>query len=555
MLIENNNYMVIKCPVCNATRLYYLFSVQKYRLCQCQDCKLLFLSPQSSEMELDKINGAEYFIKDPAQTSEHSVAELELSTAKKHLELLKQYQAAEGGKLLEIGCGHGYLLMKANEFGYNVTGLECSSHACDIAKANLNGKGTVICGQIELLEHESEKYDVCVLSDVIEHIRDPRGFLLRINRLLKPDGVIFIATPNVESWSARFLAEKWMEFKPKHLYYFSPANLQSLMYQCGFSENILKPCVKVMNLEYLVQHFIHFPIPFITKILLTLRKLSPGFLHYKPFRIVPTGMIIMARKGESREKQKLSVIVPAFNEAKTIDLLLTQLIDKKIKGIDIEIVIVESNSTDGTRDIVLKYQNFPRIKVILEESPKGKGHAVRTGFIHAVGDFVLIQDADLEYDLEDYDALLEPLISGREAFVLGARHGGRKIKIRHFEGNPLTSLLFNAGHQIFVFLVNIVYRLSLRDPFTMFKVFRRDSLYGLEFECDRFDFDFELVIKLVRKGIKPVEIPVNYKSRSFAQGKKVSIRRDPWTWLWAIIKFRFVKIDPLDIITKTIRKN
>ncbi len=128
------------------------------------------------------------------------------------------------------------------------------------------------------------------------------------------------------------------------------------------------------------------------------------------------------------------------------------------------------------------------------------------------------------------------------------------MKIRHFEGNPFSTLLFNFGHQLFVFLVNIVYGLSLHDPFTMFKVFRRDCLYGLLFECNRFDFDYELVIKLVRKGFKPIEIPVNYNARSFKQGKKVSIIRDPWTWLWAIFKYRFVKIDLLEVIAKDLPK-
>jgi glycosyltransferase involved in cell wall biosynthesis len=188
--------------------------------------------------------------------------------------------------------------------------------------------------------------------------------------------------------------------------------------------------------------------------------------------------------------------------------------------------------------------------LILEERPQGKGHAVRTGFQHATGDFILIQDADLEYDLEDYEALLEPLLTGHEAFVLGSRHGGRTWKIRHFEGNPISTLLFNVGHWFFCSLLNILYGLRLNDPFTMYKVFRQDCLYGLTFECNRFDFDYELLIKLVRKGYNPVEIPVNYNARSFEAGKKVSVTRDPWTWLRALIKYRLVSIDPIRLINK-----
>jgi len=170
---------------------------------------------------------------------------------------------------------------------------------------------------------------------------------------------------------------------------------------------------------------------------------------------------------------------------------------------------------------------------------------VRTGFQYATGDFILIQDADLEYDLEDYDALLEPLIHGREAFVLGSRHGGKAWKMRQFANQRWLSFGLNVGHWFFTSLVNILFWQRLRDPFTMFKVFRRDCLAGLHFECNRFDFDYELLIKLVRKGYTPIEIPVNYRSRSFKEGKKVSMWRDPWTWLAALVRLRLTRINTM----------
>jgi glycosyltransferase involved in cell wall biosynthesis len=242
-------------------------------------------------------------------------------------------------------------------------------------------------------------------------------------------------------------------------------------------------------------------------------------------------------------KQKLSVIVPAYNEAGTFDTLVQGLLGKQLPGMDIEVVIVESNSTDGTRRMARCYRHHPRVKLLLEDRPRGKGHAVRTGLRQATGDFILIQDADLEYDLDDYEALLEPLRQGRASFVLGARHGGSAFKMRRFEKQKLLSAFLNAGHLLFTALVNVLFGLRLSDPFTMFKVFRRDCLAGLTFECNRFDFDFELLIKLVRRGHMPLEIPVNYRSRSFRQGKKVSMLRDPWTWLWALARLRLLRSD------------
>jgi len=212
---------------------------------------------------------------------------------------------------------------------------------------------------------------------------------------------------------------------------------------------------------------------------------------------------------------------------------------KEVPGLDKEIIVIESNSTDGTRDLVLGYQDRPGVKVVLEDRPRGKGSAVRTGFTHAEGDIILIQDADQEYDVNDYDALIEPLRTYQRAFVLGSRHIAGDWKVRTFIDQPVIATVFNLGHILFATALNLMYGQRMKDPFTMYKVFRRDCLHGLRFDCDRFDFDFELVIKLLRKGYVPLEIPVNYRSRSLKQGKKVSMVTDPWTWVWALIRLRF----------------
>lgn len=235
----------------------------------------------------------------------------------------------------------------------------------------------------------------------------------------------------------------------------------------------------------------------------------------------------------------LSVIVPIYNEAATAQAALDAIVAKTIPGWRLEIIIVESNSTDGTRDIVQTFSGRPNVKVILEDRPRGKGHAVRAGFAHATGDVVLIQDADLEYDLEDYDILLAPIASGRQAFVLGSRHGEGGWAIRKFSDQPLQAFILNCAHWGFTLLINASLSIWLRDPFTMYKVFRRSCLEGLRFECNRFDFDWELLIKLIRKGYRPIEIPITYRSRSFKEGKKISMWRDPFTWIVAWAKARF----------------
>ena len=350
---------------------------------------------------------------------------------------------------------------------------------------------------------EPEQFDLCVISDVLEHVRSPLEFLREIQRVLKPGGTLVVATPSLDtpSSSSRQRAAK---FNARNLVYFDEQTLQTALFKAGFREII-----------------------------------------------VESGLMAFARKAAARPKPILSVVVPAFNEVNTFRSLMDALLRKEIPGVHLEVIVVESNSKDGTREAALKFKDHPRVKLILEEQPRGKGHAVRTGFRAATGDYLLIQDADLEYDLEDYDGLLEPLIAGRAAFVLGSRHGGRNVmKMRKFAGEHGLSVFLNFGHWFFTTLINVLFLQRLRDPFTMFKVFRRDCLFGLEFECDRFDFDFELLIKLIRKGYQPIELPVNYRSRSFKEGKKVRMFRDPLTWLRALIRLRFArKIDPAMKVT------
>jgi len=236
----------------------------------------------------------------------------------------------------------------------------------------------------------------------------------------------------------------------------------------------------------------------------------------------------------------LSVIVPIFNEAATLRTALDAIVAKSVAGWEIELIFIESNSTDGSRAIVETYRSHPRVTLLLEDKPRGKGHAVRAALVRATGNFILIQDADLEYDLNDYEKLLVPLASGERTFVLGSRHGpGAGFAMRKFDDQPLHAFLLNSAHWTFTLLIDISLGIWLKDPFTMYKVFRRDALNGLTLKCNRFDFDWEILIKLIRTGHRPIEIPISYQSRSFKEGKKIRMFRDPLTWIVAWAKARF----------------
>ena len=230
-----------------------------------------------------------------------------------------------------------------------------------------------------------------------------------------------------------------------------------------------------------------------------------------------------------------------YNEVETVATAIERVLAVEIEDVEVELVVVESNSRDGSREVVSRYAVDPRIRLVLQDTPRGKGAAVREGFEHATGDIILIQDADLEYSVQDYPKLIEPIIRGDVDFTLGCRHVPGK-PVRVIDGMRKIAMVMNAAHWAFTWLFNITYGTRLRDPFTMYKVFRTECIEGVEFVADRFDFDWELAGKLVRLGYTPVEIPVVYNARGFDGGKKVRLFRDPPTWIVACIRFRFCSL-------------
>jgi SAM-dependent methyltransferase len=398
------------------------------------------------------------------------------------LEAIESYDRLdhkEAPRLLAVGPHLDLLVSEARKRGYAVSTLDCAKH----------GEGSF-----------ATPFDVAIFCNALERAPDPLGELLRIRHALRPGAAVLVSVPAFATGSAWMTPRQWADRRQDQQFYFDSGTLQFLLFKAGFAE------------------------------------------------VAFEGGRALARRTEApppvERAHRLTVVMPVFNERATFPVVMERLLAKSIPGVDIDVVVVESNSTDGTREAVRAMEGRDRVTVVYEESPRGKGHAVRAGLPRATGDYILIQDADLEYDIDDYDSLIEPLMSGRAAFVLGSRHGkdGATWKVRHFADEVHISWFMNLGHVVFTALFNVTYGTRLRDPFTMYKVFRRDCLHGLTFDANRFDFDWELVGKLVRAGYMPLEIPVNYESRSFAEGKKVLLLRDPLTWIRACFKYRFVPL-------------
>lgn len=224
---------------------------------------------------------------------------------------------------------------------------------------------------------------------------------------------------------------------------------------------------------------------------------------------------------------KLSVIVPVYNEKNTVRQILEKV---RRVAIEKEIIVVDGNSTDGTKDILRAEVNHPDTKVIFEDKPSGRGAALKLGMLHATGDIFIFQDGDLELDPADYPALIAPIESQAAKVVFGSRFLGKST------GYMNSLQLF--GNKFLTWLVNLLYGSNLTDVETCYQVFRSEAVKDLEIKSNDFNFTVELAVKLIRKGYQITEIPITYTPRSKEEGKKVRWK-DGFTSLYTLIKYRF----------------
>lgn len=223
----------------------------------------------------------------------------------------------------------------------------------------------------------------------------------------------------------------------------------------------------------------------------------------------------------------LSVLIPAYNEINNIQNILD-----KIQEINIpkEIIVVDDGSTDGTREL-LKTLESDVIKVVLHEKNQGKGGAIKTAIKHSTGNIIIIQDADLEYDPQDYYKLIPVIESGKEKVVYGSRFLNKQNKHSYFT--------FFLGGQVVTWITNILYGQNLTDEPTCYKVFDADLLKSIKLNCTGFEFCPEVTAKIAKLGFKIPEIPISYYPRSISEGKKINWK-DGVEAIWVLVKYRFV---------------
>ncbi len=225
----------------------------------------------------------------------------------------------------------------------------------------------------------------------------------------------------------------------------------------------------------------------------------------------------------------LSVVVPVYNEIQTLALIVDRI---KASPVRKEIVLVDDGSTDGSRELLDTMHAPPLIRVFKHERNQGKGAALKTGFAQAIGDVVVVQDADLEYDPAEYPKLLKPIREAGADVVYGSRFLVGDYARVHMFWHYL-------GNRFLTFCSNLFTGLNLTDMETCYKVFRREIIQKIDIKCRRFDIEPELTAKIARMKCRVFEVPISYAGRNYGEGKKITWR-DGFAALWAIVKYRFV---------------
>ncbi len=235
---------------------------------------------------------------------------------------------------------------------------------------------------------------------------------------------------------------------------------------------------------------------------------------------------------------KLSIVIPAFNEGATIHHILDKVKDVQLENdIQKELIIVNDFSTDNTEEAILAYQaKNPELNIQYHkhDKNKGKGAALHTGISKATGEYTIIQDADLEYDPEEYNVLLKPVLSGFADVVYGSRFMG---------GNPHRILFFwhSIGNKFLTFLSNMFTNLNLTDMETCYKLFKTEYIQSLKLQEKRFGFEPEVTAKISRiKDIRIYEVGISYYGRTFAEGKKINWK-DGFRAIYCILKYNLLK--------------
>ena len=503
----------VDCPACEADRPGYLFHRAGVRFVRCTACGAVYVNPTRekpfNDLDIERIQTF-------ADPRDRALMSADFDRLLQRVE--EDHRRIYGAPLHRTLLLGRYLPEFAQVPSAERLGLEVATFD-DARFARL-----ALDSDMEwAAPHLARAPQVVILAELLESLAAPHAVLSRLVSALPAETLFVVTYTNADSLPARMMRRYWSQLFDHKAAFLSTGNLTALAARSGLVLKTQYPLPVTRTVRYagdIASRILDRPA------LSAVLRATPLADVGLPVRAGNRVAVFGRRAGKASAREKLSIVLPVYNEARTVGEVIDAVLAKPLK-IDRELIIVESDSTDGTRAIVEGYRGRPGVQVVLEDRPQGKGHAVRAGLAHVTGTIVLIQDADFEYDIDDYDALLEPLLQHEASFVLGSRSLGLDDwKVRKYDATPVRGLILNFGQVMFARTYSLLYQQRVTDVNTMFKVFRAECLEGLDLRSNGFELDIELACKLARNGHSPMEVPVNYVARGFAEGKKIRFWRD-----------------------------
>ena len=486
------------------------------RIVKCLGCGLIYVNPRKSSKELI----SSYIdMVDEGYKEEEKGRLISARIILKRLRRLKR-----GGRILDIGCATGFLLNGAKKQGWEVYGVELSKWCADYAKTNFGID--IFCGSLRNAGFQRNFFDAVVLKDTIEHLTNPKETLTEIRRILKPDGILCVNTPDISSMISRILGARWWGINQAHLFYFTKKTLYKMLDATGFSPLKCKGHPRTFSFKYWVMRFKNYN-QFIYKILQFLTDKT--FLGKQLLTINTADQIeVYARRSRKMEyieeledeseaiakkkKMKTIVVLPAYNAAGT----LKKTVEDIPRGEVDDIILVDDKSRDNTAEVAKRLG----LKVFVHDKNKGYGGNQKTCYKKALemgADIIVMVHPDYQYDPKAIPSLIEPIKRGEADVVFGSRmmKGGALIG-----GMPLwkhnTNIILTA-------IENVVFGTYLTEYHSGFRAYSAKALKTISFadNSDGFVFDTEIIAQLLLHYFKIEEAPI--RTRYFDEASVIKL--------------------------------
>jgi 2-polyprenyl-3-methyl-5-hydroxy-6-metoxy-1,4-benzoquinol methylase len=539
---------VVVCAHCGSTRSHvrYTFPDVEKVIRECSACHLMVLDPMPTEEELHAVYNEGYFENENLAQSDVTKVygyvdyiEERINKQKNYVSICRTLQrlaipAHTPPRLLDYGCGLGFFLDTAFEADFEPNGVEFNQYALDYVRRRYAYR---VFHFSDL--DPAESYDVITMFDVVEHLREPFATIGSIRNMLAENGIVVILTMDSTSFMSRIMGKRLEDFRRirEHLFFFSRSNLVSFLVKQGFDVLKVESHGHSFELRLLATR-LRTVLPVVGVPLIWLLKIFPFISNWSVYLDPRTKFIVYARKRREPRLSPppgalLSIVVPVFNEAATIERVLTELLAIDV-GMRKEIIVVDDGSTDATPEMLERWAGSGDIRVIRQPSNRGKGAAVAAGVSQTRGHYVIIQDADTEYDPKDMLPLLGAMFETGALAVYGSRFAGRYRRTGGF--------LPTVANRILTFAANLVNDLNLSDLMTGYKLFDGALIRSLALKSPGFAFEAEVTCRIARIGVPIVEAPITYKARTYIEGKKIRAR-DGWRVLSALARYGLFRAD------------